>query len=570
MKALILAAGFGTRLLPHTRILPKPLFTINNRPVLDMAVDRLLDCGCEEIFINTHHLWDQIHDFIQSHPRGHCLKAVHEPEILDTGGAMANLKNDLADDDFLVVNADIVCDFDLKSLAAAHRSSDALATLLVHDCPRFNKLAFEPDSGSRKSNLGKILHFEAPPETGLAFTGIQALSPEIFDHMPGENAFSSIALYKTLCATGSIRALKAEKLFWEDMGTPGAYMETSRLFLAGQILGLPPARFNEIKIEPIAGDGSDRKWFRASHCAETLVICDHGICLEDSREPGSPLSTQPGRLSQLRSYTSIGRHLNGKGICVPRILGHDTISGQVALADLGSTHLADLADPGQREKTTTLYRQVIDSLVRFSQEGLREFDPAWTCQTRSYSKDLILEMECRYFMDAFVKHYLEHPAPWEEFKPVFSHIADRALAHGYAGLMHRDFQSRNIMIHQGDVWFIDFQSARKGPIQYDLASLLIDPYVKLPPDMQEELLDHAMARLDLADPAEKNRFKESYSYCCITRNLQMLGAFGFLTRIKKKQKFEAYIPHALAALKQRLNKMENSILAPLAGFINGL
>jgi len=179
-------------------------------------------------------------------------------------------------------------------------------------------------------------------------------------------------------------------------------------------------------------------------------------------------------------------------------------------------------------------------------------------------------MECQYFMEAFVKGYLGKDAPWEKFYPAFSHIADLALAHGYTGLMHRDMQSKNIMTHQGKLWIIDFQSARKGPLQYDLASLLIDPYVKLPQKIQNELLDYTMNRLGLTAVQEKEAFIHSFEYCCITRNLQMLGAFGFLTRVKDKPRFESFIPHALAGLKTRFSAIDNDILAPLAGFVNRL
>lgn len=566
MKALILAAGLGTRLAPYTHALPKPLFTINNRPVLDLAIERLQESGCDKIFINTHHLSGQVKAFVEAH-RFPCLEIVHEPKILDTGGAIANLRDRLCDENFLVVNADIVCDADLNDLVKRHKTNRALATLLVHDCPRFNKLKVEVED----RETGRVIDFDQPPETGLAFTGIQVVSPEIFDHMPDTRVFSSIDVYRKLSPTGRIKAVIAEDLYWQDMGTPTDYMETSRQCLAGKIFSLPPSRFKEMDITPLAGDGSDRGWFRASHGPQSLVISDHGICLEDPVQgEDSPLSTQPGNLAQLNAFTAIGPHLNTMGIAVPEILGHDRVSGQVALEDLGNTHLSDLVVQNGTNKSIPLYHQVIDSLIEFSQKGIQGFDLTWTCQTPSYSKSLILDMECRYFMNAFVKGYLGLDAPWDKFVQAFSHIADQALSHGYNGLMHRDLQSKNIMISKDRVWFIDFQSARKGPLQYDLASLLIDPYVKLPQRVQDELLEFTMDRLGLTSAQTKKEFKLSYNHCCITRNLQMLGAFGFLTRVKNKSGFEAFIPLAMAGLKTRLTTIENKILAPLAGFVNRL
>lgn len=566
MKALILAAGFGTRLRPYTRFLPKPLFTLNNRTMLELAVQKLLDCGCTSIYINTHHLADRIHDAVLRHPDSHRIETIYEPKILDTGGAVANLKHALDEQDFLVINADVVCDFDLSRLIQAHHRSDALATLLVHDCKRFNKLNIVQED----NQTGRIIDFNAPPEKGFAFTGIQALSPRIFSHMPQTQSFSSIELYKALCPTGRIRALTAGAVYWSDMGTPADYVTTSRRHLSGAIFNLPPSRFNEIEIIPISGDGSDRNWYRAAHGPERVIISDHGICIDTGPADAPALSTQPKKPAQLNSFNAIGRHLRKKGIHVPAILGHDTVSGQVAVEDLGSTHLADRVKAHGPEHAFDLYCKVIDGLVDFSQKGIRGFDPAWTCQTATYSKGLILDMECRYFINAFIKGYLEKDVCWTSFEPGFSFIADQALVHGYQGLMHRDLQSRNIMIRDHEIWFIDFQSARKGPLQYDLASLLIDPYVRLPQAMQEKLLAYAAGKLGLTQKTDKENFLYSYEYCCITRNLQMLGAFGFLTRVKHKNRFEAYIPAALAGLKQRLKKINNNNLAFLTEFVTDL
>jgi len=111
-------------------------------------------------------------------------------------------------------------------------------------------------------------------------------------------------------------------------------------------------------------------------------------------------------------------------------------------------------------------------------------------------------------------------------------------------LNHRDFQSRNIMLHNDRHYIIDFQGARRGPIQYDLASLLIDPYAQLEHVLQQRLLDYActLAVRRLGIPARA--FVRGYRYCRVTRNLQMLGAFAFLTRVKGKPDFEQYIPAA--------------------------
>jgi aminoglycoside/choline kinase family phosphotransferase len=120
------------------------------------------------------------------------------------------------------------------------------------------------------------------------------------------------------------------------------------------------------------------------------------------------------------------------------------------------------------------------------------------------------------------------------------------------GFLHRDVQSRNIMLRNGRPYFIDFQGGRIGPVQYDLASLLIDPYVQLRADDQAGLYDYAAARFARSLAIDPDGFRQGYEHCALSRNLQALGAFAFLARVKHKPRFESYIPAALNGLAARL------------------
>jgi aminoglycoside/choline kinase family phosphotransferase len=126
------------------------------------------------------------------------------------------------------------------------------------------------------------------------------------------------------------------------------------------------------------------------------------------------------------------------------------------------------------------------------------------------------------------------------------------------GFMHRDFQSRNLMVKDSRIYAIDFQGGRIGPLQYDLASLLIDPYVDLSQSLQDRILDYCIQTLSARVSVEPVSFTSSYRYCRITRNLQILGAFGFLTRVKGKTAFDAYIPAALKMLNRSLSPFRES------------
>jgi aminoglycoside/choline kinase family phosphotransferase len=130
--------------------------------------------------------------------------------------------------------------------------------------------------------------------------------------------------------------------------------------------------------------------------------------------------------------------------------------------------------------------------------------------------------------------YLNLDIEFEDLTPDFYHLADRIQELSYEGFMHRDFQSRNIMVNGADIFFIDFQGGRMGPIQYDLASLLIDPYTALSQPLQAQLLNFAPIISTKLIPLSPERFQKGFHYCAISRNLQILGAFGFLSRVKKK------------------------------------
>jgi len=569
MKALLLAAGFGTRLLPYTRHTPKPLFTLNQRPVLDFAIERLMQCGCDQIFVNTHHCHEQIAAFVRQHRFKDNIQTIQEPTILDTGGAIANILKFMDTDPFFVINADIFCDVDLKLVYEAHLANQklvnqtltnqVLATLVLHDYPEFNKIQVDGE--------GFIESFEGPSGKGLAFTGIQVLSPNIHLHMQKRSnnsetqdqaIFSIIDVYRTLSPSKKIKSMVMEDIFWRDIGTVSSYVQTSQQTLSALILGLPENKIREIQINPISGDGSDRLWFRAVHGERSLVISDHGICVDQSE-----------KRSQLKAFVSIGKHLAAKHICVPQILGYDTLSGQVALEDLGDSHLSTQVNQSQTQtQIIDLYKNVIDHLIEFSKTGIQNFDTNWTCQTATYSKDLILEKECAYFMKAFIQDYLGKNCWFESYAQEFGIIADNALKYAHIGLMHRDMQSKNIMVHDEKIYFIDFQSARIGPLQYDLASLLIDPYVKLPQMVKEELLNYTMSQLEIDSTIKQDQFKECYQFCCLTRNLQFLGAFAYLSRVKGKKSFESYIPHAVGTLKSTLRGI--NCLPALSKLVNTL
>jgi aminoglycoside/choline kinase family phosphotransferase len=277
-------------------------------------------------------------------------------------------------------------------------------------------------------------------------------------------------------------------------------------------------------------------------------MVDHGIRKKNS-------------ISEVDAFIAIGRHLYAKGLPVPKIYLHDAFSGLVFLEDIGDVNLQKVVNEAKNLKEIIFcYQSVIRLLIKLSITGEKDFDPAWTHQTPTYDKRLILENECRYFVEAFLNGYLKWDTSFIDLQDDFFLIAENALASPLNGFMHRDMQSRNIMIKNNHIYFIDFQGGRIGPIQYDLASLLIDPYVDLPYPVRIDLLDYAIEKLSSILLIEKKKFCACFDYCAISRNLQILGAFGYLSRVKKKTHFEQYIPAAVKTLKQLLQKSGDGLL----------
>jgi aminoglycoside/choline kinase family phosphotransferase len=269
-------------------------------------------------------------------------------------------------------------------------------------------------------------------------------------------------------------------------------------------------------------------------------LVDHGVRAE-------PLT------SEVDSFVQIGRHLHRKGLSVPRIYFYDTFAGLVILEDLGDIDLQQIVRRSDStDSIIAVYKGVIEQLINLSQRGADGFDRSWTYQTPTYDHAMILEKECRYFVEAFLNGYLGFNVRFANHRNEFFALARKALRYPTVGFMHRDMQSRNIMIKEKTVYFIDFQGGRLGPLQYDLASLLIDPYVELPQWVQTELLNYAMKVLSAGMPLEKEEFLSCYHYCTLTRNLQILGAFGYLSKVKGKCYFEKYIPAAVKSLNANL------------------
>jgi aminoglycoside/choline kinase family phosphotransferase len=574
MKAMILSAGLGTRLLPLTKNKPKPLFPLASRPLIDILIRKLQDSDCEAVIINTHHLPDMIDSFVKGQDYNIPVDTAYEPTLLNTGGGIKNVAEFWDDRPFLVINGDIFTDIDFREAYRFHRTHNQPVTMVLHDYEEFNNVWV--DSNNHVIGFGHTLpcppgHFFPEHETDrpaesvdcrlLAYTGIQVMDPLVLGYIPEGTKCSIINVYCEMIHNGiPPKGFMAQNHYWHDIGTMEGYHQAAKEALAREALKKAYPRLDQqpLTLSKLKGDGSDRTWYRVASGESSVVMVDHGPPPNDIR-------------SEADSFFAIGQHLHNKGIPVPRIYGYDRQWGLVALEDLGDTHFQTIISQTQDvDKVLAHYESVIGILVSMAVDGAKDFDPALAYQTAYYDRDLILEREAEYFVSAFVKGFRGIEIDFHNLKEEFERLAQRALNAEHIGFLHRDFQSRNILVRNNKYYLIDFQGGRLGPLQYDLASLLIDPYVELPHDLQETLLTYYVERLSSFVPVDPDRFVEAYRYCAINRNLQILGAFGFLSKVKGKKEFETYIPAAIRSLKRNLQNIEPQACRRLRGVVDEL
>jgi hypothetical protein len=262
----------------------------------------------------------------------------------------------------------------------------------------------------------------------------------------------------------------------------------------------------------------------------------------------------------------MGKHLLEKGIPVPEIYGYARADGITILQDLGSVHLQD-AVQSTDERLIDLYGQAVELLVRVQIEGTQDLDTSYCFDTPVYDQPFIVRRELEYFRWSFLEGALELQINSHYLEKDFFLLASRAGEVGDRSFfLHRDFQSRNLILKGDLLYLIDFQGARLGPPQYDLASLLLDPYVQLPESFQAELLASHSKKLSKFTGMSTGEFMDKFPHVALCRNLQVLGAFSFLTKIKGRLHFAKYIMPAWRRLRRLLKEpscLDYQILANL-------
>ncbi len=237
MKAMVLAAGLGTRLRPLTDDRPKALVELNGRTLLEITLLRLHDFGINDVIINVHHFADKVLEYLDSRQNfGMHIEISREDVLLDTGGGLKKAawffqqgSSSDEDDPFLLHNVDVVSNINFGRMLELHRERRAVATLAVQPRQTSRYLLFDEDfklcgrrtcSGGAPTEKLDIVH-DVSPIHALAFSGIHIISPRFLAMLSEDGVFSIIAAYLRLAAQGeTILGFDAGQYYWRDLGTP--------------------------------------------------------------------------------------------------------------------------------------------------------------------------------------------------------------------------------------------------------------------------------------------------------------------------------------------------------------
>src|SRR5947209_5989231 len=240
MKAMILAAGLGSRLRPLTDSRPKALVEIAGRPLLEITLSRLRTVGVREVIINVHHFADMILEYLQTNDNfGMRIEVSREEVLLDTGGGLKKAAYFFLEDSnrfekpFILHNVDVISAIDLRRMVQFHTEHQALATLAVQDRETSRYLLFDQQfqlCGRRSGRDQKTEFVRSSQQVqALAFSGIHVISPRLFSIMIEEGVFSIITSYLRLAAHGEkILAFRADEYYWRDLGRPDNVMQAAQ------------------------------------------------------------------------------------------------------------------------------------------------------------------------------------------------------------------------------------------------------------------------------------------------------------------------------------------------------
>lgn len=590
-KAFVLAAGLGTRMLPLTRTLPKPLLPLHGRALILRTLEMLRNWGVQEVCINLHHLPEIMTDAVVRNPvRGIALGFSRESEIVGTGGALVNARWFFDNGEPVwLVNSDVAMQVDPTPIARAfHTQRVVSACWLTHSAgPRTVEMTDGIVEGFRSARAGT--------EGTYTFCGLQLLSPHILEYLPNSGFSTIVEGYESAMKSGwRIAGVEVARSKWADVGTPkqylaahaqfsprkhfiakgvgvhiarGAVVENSVLFDGARIGARAVVRDaiigQECRVDfPVGGIAmracdalAPPELDLLKHCgwslnSTTLPLGPRGserlfTRIRDGRRAGILIHYDRSRVEN-PLYAGHARFLTEAGFPVPQIIGDNPKTCVTLLEDLGDASVQNSSHSRTERELESIYRRVLQQVLVLHGEASRRAKRRRLKMVPAF-RPRLYQWERDYFAEHFLQNRSHLAAP--EIAAIKNDLKKigRKLFLAPLVIVHRDLQSSNVILKNGRPVFIDFQGMRWGPAAYDLASLLADPYMELPEPLQLRLLEFYAARC--GDPGVRELFWPAV----IQRLAQALGAFAKLGANRDTSGFADHIPAALRMMHRALS-----------------
>ena len=588
-NAIILAAGYGSRLAPITNLIPKPLVPVGDRTLLENILISLDSANVANFAINSYHLGTMLESAVKESAWSSRVSLFPEKEILGTGGPLINAKELLSDcDAFILHNGDIFTDLDFSKLIEHHSNSKSDVTMVMIDGPE-NKVAVD-SSGRVVDILGKLGVSENGAKK-LTYAGISIFSPKIFHYLPNdvENCSIITAILNLMRDPQNLVSayypdgddLSSEKLYWNDLGTIEKLIDAKNDILKDRVeLNSIADKSIPMPLTYLPHPGaSDRHFFRFNHAgmslisdsvtsSDKIVMCGGG----DSKEFERFIKVSKFLSKHNLGAAKLDEYSLERNCVIMEDLGNDILFPQVGFIfrplDRGSSFNTLKSNITDLEKAE-LYKSVISWLVKFQSstyedilKAIKESNSDEKLGVRIFDYDY-LRWETDYFANNYLVNYCGvSKSVVESLSCEFRKLAEESLRQPQL-LIHRDFQSQNILFKNNSVRIVDFQGARVGHIAYDLMSLLKDPYVALSEDLRSSLIDFYFEEISKTTIFEKIPFtRQELAYfatiASLQRNMQALGAYAYLGLEKGKIDYLQYIPQGLEYLKSGLSELNNS------------
>jgi aminoglycoside/choline kinase family phosphotransferase len=310
----------------------------------------------------------------------------------------------------------------------------------------------------------------------------------------------------------------------------------------------PPER-----IQPLQGElgGSGRKIIRLANEKVSAIGILYGVREENV------------------AFLEFSKHFRRHGLPVPEIYAEDLSHGAYLQEDLGDTTLFEFLSKNRAggniaPQVVEAYRKVVSVLPRFQAEAGRDLDYSVCYPNPSFDRQSIA-WDLNYFKYYFLR-LAGIPFNEQALEDDFGRLTEFLLSAPRDYFLYRDFQSRNILLRNGDPFFVDYQGGRKGALQYDIASLLYDAKADLPPELRQQLLDHYLDRLAGFTKLDRAAFMQHFYPYVYIRIMQALGAYGFRGFYERKAHFLQSVPYALKNLRWLLHHVRLPV--PLPALMN--